>query len=177
MVAQWRKRLWAHRMKKIKKTLPEMTASKLHVRDIIPNSALSLGLAGLIPFWGLAISIIVLDTPMKYFAVKAEITYGAVILSFLGGLHWGLAAMNKKHVNWLRLGWGVTPPLIAWVALFLQPSLGLIMLIIGFIAAAIIDFRLFSTDGDSTWFVRLRTILSIGSITSMLLTLTFGNVF
>jgi hypothetical protein len=66
-------------MKQIKKTLPEMNASKLHVLDNIPMSALVLGLAGLIPFWGLAISIIVLDAPMKYLAVQAEITHGAVI--------------------------------------------------------------------------------------------------
>ena len=102
-----------------------------------------MGLAGLLPFWGLAISIIVFDTPIKDIAVQAEITYGAVILSFLGGVHWGLAATNEKHAKWLSLGWGVTPPLIAWGALFLQPSLGLILLVIGFLAAAIIDFLFF----------------------------------
>jgi hypothetical protein len=92
-------------------------------------------------------------------------------------LHWGLAAINEKHANWLSLGWGVTPPLIAWGALFLQPSLGLTMLVIGFIAAAIVDFWLLANNSDSAWFARLRTILSIATITSLLLTLSFGNIF
>ena len=154
-----------------------MTTPKSHVLHNIPRSALSLGLAGLLPFWGLAISIIVLDTPIKYFAVQAGITYGAVILSFLGGIHWGLAAMNERHANWLSLGWGVTPSLIAWGALFLQPSLGLILLVIGFLAAAIIDFRIFSFNNYTPWFGRLRTVLSIGTITALLLTLSFGKIF
>jgi hypothetical protein len=154
-----------------------MTTPKSHVLNNIPRSALSLGLAGLLPFWGLAISIIVLDTPMKYFAMQAVIAYGAVILSFLGGIHWGLAAMNERHANWLSLGWGVTPSLIAWGALFLQPSLGLILLVIGFLAAAIIDFRIFASSIDNAWFGKLRTVLSIGTITALLLTLSFGNIF
>ena len=154
-----------------------MTTPKSHVLNNIPRSALSLGLAGLLPFWGLAISIIVLDPPIKYFAVQAEITYGAVILSFLGGIHWGLAAMNERHANWLGLGWGVTPSLIAWGALFLQPSLGLMLLVIGFLAAAIIDFRIFASNIDNAWFGKLRTVLSIGTITALLLTLSFGNIF
>ena len=154
-----------------------MTTLKSHALHNIPRPALSLGLAGLLPFWGLAISIIVLDNPMKDFAVQAEITYGAIILSFLGGMHWGLAAMNERHVNWLNLGWGVTPSLIAWGALFLQPSLGLILLIIGFLAAAIIDFRIFVSNNSNAWFGMLRTVLSIGTITALLLTLSFGNIF
>jgi hypothetical protein len=157
--------------------LPEMTTSNSHALHKIPRPALSLGLAGLVPFWGLAISIIVLDTPMKDFAVQLKITYGAVILSFLGGMHWGLAAVNKRHENWLSLGWGITPALIAWGALFLQPSLGLILLIIGFLAAAIIDFRIFVSNNSNAWFGMLRTVLSIGTITALLLTLSFGNIF
>jgi hypothetical protein len=157
--------------------LPDMATSKFHALDNIPRSALSLGLAGLLPFWGLAILIIVIDAPIKEYAIKAEITYGAVILSFLGGIHWGLAAMNERHATWLSLGWGVTPPLIAWGALFLPPSLGLILLVTGFLAAAIIDFRIFTPNSDNTWFGGLRTVLSIGTIIALLLTLSLGGIF
>lgn len=164
-------------MEQLENKLPEGATPKSHALDRIPNSALILGLAGLLPFWGLAIFIMVLDTPMKNYVIQAEITYGAVILSFLGGIHWGLAAINERHANWLSLGWGVTPPLIAWGALFLQPSLGLILLIIGFLAAAIIDFRVFSSNIDNTWFGGLRTVLSFGAITALLLTLSLGEIF
>jgi len=151
--------------------------SKLDVLDNIPLSALCLGTAGLIPFWGLAILIIISDPPMKNFAIQAKITYGALILSFLGGIHWGVAAINPKNVNWLSLSWGVTPTLVAWVALFLQPSTGLIILLISFSAAAIIDYRVFDSNGDNAWFGKLRTILSIGAITALLFTLSLGSFF
>ena len=164
-------------MKIIKNKLAKLVTSQLYVLNNIPMSALSLGIAGLIPFWGLAVLTIILDAPFKIFAVQAEIIYGAVILSFLGGMHWGFAAMNSRHVSWLSLGWGVTPTLIAWGALFLSPSLGLILLIIGFSAAGIIDFRVFATNRDNTWFGKLRTILSIGTITALVLALSFGNFF
>ena len=154
--------------------IPKVIKLKLHELNI-PLSALSLGLAGLIPFWGLTILIITLDSPMKNFAVQANITYGALILSFLGGIHWGVALMNAKYLNWLSLSWGVSPTLFAWLALFLQPSMGLTMLIFGFLATAIIDFRIFASNRDNAWFGKLRTILSIGAITALLLTLSFGS--
>ena len=163
--------------KKLKNKLPDMATIILHALDDIPRSALGLGLTGLLPFWGLAIFIMVLDTPMKSYAIQAEITYGAVILSFLGGIHWGLAAMNERYANWVSLGWGVTPPLIAWGALFLPPSLGLIVLVTGFLVAAIIDFRVFTSTIHNTWFGELRTVLSIGTITALLLTLLLGEIF
>ena len=154
-----------------------MTARKLHALNNIPRSALCYGLAGLLPFWGLAIFIVLTDTQMKDFAVQIKITYGAVILSFLGGMHWGLAATNERYANWLYLGWGIMPPLIAWGALFLQPFLGIIILIFGFLAAAIIDFRIFSINLNNSWFGGLRTVLSIGTISALLLTLSFGYIF
>lgn len=154
-----------------------MIKSKLFAIDNIPLSALSLGTAGLIPFWGLAVLIIILDPPMKNFAIQAKITYGALILSFLGGIHWGVTAINSRHANWLRLSWGVTPTLVAWVALFLKPSIGLITLLISFTATAIVDHHIFASDSDNAWFGKLRTILSIGAIAALLLALLLGSFF
>ena len=57
---------------------------------------------------------------------RAQIAYGATILSFLGGIHWGLAAVKHtvvKHWNptpaqlTARYAWSVTPSLLAWAAL------------------------------------------------------------
>ena len=48
---------------------------------------------------------------------EMQVTYGAVILSFVGAPHWGMA-MSQLTVNrrWnaARLVWGVIPSLIAW---------------------------------------------------------------
>lgn len=140
----------------------------------VPRPALALGLAGLLPFWGLALLVIVGDPEMKANVIRAQLTYGAVILSFLGGIHWGLAVMHKSDATWRRLGWGVTPSLIAWGALFLPQLWGLGVLLTGFVAAAVIDYRIFAFAKVTSWFGLLRTILSAGAIFALLLTLIFG---
>ena len=73
-----------------------------------PTLAWALGLAGLIPF--------VLGSALQWYgppgwrmlAGMALLSYGAVIVSFLGGIHWGLA-MRASPVPVARLVWGVLP--------------------------------------------------------------------
>ena len=47
-----------------------------------------------------------------------QITYGAMILSFLGGPHWRITFTQYNSISPLtrvvRLGWGVVPSLMAW---------------------------------------------------------------
>ena len=54
---------------------------------------------------------------------KLQIAYGAVILSFLGGPHWGFAFSSPAGFSYgLRFLWGVTPSLIAWPALMMPQA-------------------------------------------------------
>ena len=48
--------------------------------------------------------------------------YAALIVSFLGGIHWGLAFRHTEPPLAL-LAWGVVPSLVAWVAGFPLPDL------------------------------------------------------
>jgi hypothetical protein len=57
----------------------------------------------------------------------AHSSYGAVILSFVGAQHWGLAMAlpgldeaERTH----RFVWSVGPCLLAWPALVLPPQMG-----------------------------------------------------
>lgn len=143
----------------------------------VPRPALLLGIAGLLPFWGLAVFVPNADPGLSETALRAQMTYGALILSFLGGVHWGLAAVNRIKADWLHLGWGVTPSLVAWGALFLPPVTGLCVLIFGFVAAGVIDFRIFNADNATVWFARLRTILTIGAVSALLFTLATSAWF
>eukprot|EP00757_Euglenozoa_sp_SAG-D1_P015620 gene15620-4698_t len=48
---------------------------------------------------------------------ELQVTYGAVILSFVGAPHWGMAmSQPSANLRWnaARLVWGVIPSLIAW---------------------------------------------------------------
>ncbi|MBO6520110.1 MAG: hypothetical protein JJ900_04375 [Rhodospirillales bacterium] len=51
------------------------------------------------------------------------------------------------------------------------------MLGTGFIAAAIIDFRVFSSNNAAPWFGELRMILSLGVIAALLMALVLGTYF
>jgi len=79
----------------------------------------ALGYAGLAPFVGGF--LILLTTDNLAHAVVAEDSlryYAAVIASFLGAVHWGVAASDPKRRH-ARLRWGVVPALAAWVLLLL----------------------------------------------------------
>jgi hypothetical protein len=110
--------------------------------------AVGLSVSGLIPFVvaGVIVLLDPVDTPI---AVQVLISYGAVILSFVGAVHWGFAlrdtahplpgAMTLQMLGYERqlLTFGVLPALLGWVALlamihFDLPGVAVFLLLIGF---------------------------------------------
>lgn len=138
-----------------------------------PTVAALLGYAGLIPAWAAVAAALTGagDLP-GWAAVAAGFVYGAVILSFLGGLWWGGAAA--------RLGDGemrpvlllsVAPSLVAAAALglaVLSPALAGIVLAAGLVGALPIDRRLARMAVFPRWWMALRTPLSLGLAAAML---------
>ena len=104
----------------------------------LPFPAFWLGLAGLVPFVACAAGAFIGPVAWEGFALRALIAYGAVILAFLGAVHWGLALTataesETRHAR-TRLTLGVVPALVGWGALLLPAWLGLVALIAGFLA-------------------------------------------
>lgn len=137
----------------------------------IPASPLTLGLAGLLPFWGLAALLAI--TPVWGYAsgqiALALSAYGAVIVSFLGGIRWGLATAAPGPWTGSHFERAVLPSLIAWGALALSPTLGLVVLGVVALALGPAD-RSLVTDGLAPpWYGRLRLILSTGAGVALLL--------
>jgi len=128
-----------------------------------PAAARILALGGLIPFWALALAPRFGINPPQL--QQALISYAAVILSFVGALHWGLAAArdntDRPLPAWRSYGWSVVPALVAWVALLLPYRDALTLLSLTFIAAMFADLRWLAGQGLPLWFVPLRTIISI----------------
>lgn len=95
-----------------------------------------MGFGGLIPFVVLALAVWLGGPAYRVWAGLALLGYGAVIASFLGAIHWGLvmrhASLNSppsppspnSPPSLGVLGWGVSPSLVAWVALMLGLMLG-----------------------------------------------------
>lgn len=127
------------------------------MNSALPPLAWPLGLAGLLPFTaglaGMAMGV--------GWAGPALAGYGAVILAFLGGVHWGLALHAPGQADRLRLVGGVLPSLVAWVALLLPTGLGLVVLglgLLGLVAAESWAAR----RGLLPWaYLRLRWVLSL----------------
>lgn len=57
----------------------------------VPSAAAWLGGLGITPFAGLSLAAPFASDDLKAQLSFALIAYGAIILSFLGGIHWGLA--------------------------------------------------------------------------------------
>jgi hypothetical protein len=78
-------------------------------------------------------------------ALNVQVTYGAVMLSFLGALHWGMEFANLGgQKGYPRLLLGAAPVLFAWPTLALQPMSALIAQWVGFTGLWYADSRVTS---------------------------------
>jgi hypothetical protein len=80
-----------------------------------------------------------------------QITYGAIILSFLGAIHWGMefSELGGKQ-GYTRLAVGIIPVMVAWPTTFLTHGVALATQWIGFTGMWFIDQRA-SMAGWSEW--------------------------
>lgn len=145
----------------------------LHDRPL-PTPARLLGPAGLIPFAALAAGI----WAGWAGAGPALAAYGATILAFLGAVHWGLALAapepaaaddTAQRVAWGRLGLGVMPALLAWVALLLPLPAGLVLLALGILTTALAETMAARAGLVPRAYLGLRWLLSTGAGLSLLL--------
>ena len=148
-----------------------MTSSEKSLStDKILLTARILGYGGALPFLGCAIAasqqMVILGFPPAYLLLS----YGAVILSFLGGLHWGRVitspyADGRSDSAWLI--WSVCPSLFGWAALLLPVKVGAVVLSLCFLAALQIDQRLLRQQIWPAWMRPLRLHLSLTAVASL----------
>ena len=131
----------------------------------IPAAARWLGLGGLVPFALAALVGLAADAPLRDLALRSLLAYGAVILSFLGGVRWGLAMAAPERL-WGPLSISVLPALLGWIALLLPPSTALLTLALGFAAMLAADMKLAAAPA---WYRALRLPLTLGAVVALLL--------
>jgi hypothetical protein len=136
------------------------------------RTAWGLGLLGLIPFVGLAVAGY-LKPLLRADILTLQLQYAALIVSFLGAIHWGavLATLRRQEVPALaplRLIWGVSPSLLAWVCLQLAPAWSLIGLAGCLILAWVADLVAAPGYPLPIWYRRLRTVLTCIATASLL---------
>ncbi|MDI9332374.1 MAG: DUF3429 domain-containing protein [Alphaproteobacteria bacterium] len=127
-----------------------------------------LGYAGLVPFVGNALLMFLVTEDVVPLVAIALTSYGAVIASFLGGLHWGLALRQDSELRTFHLLWGVIPSLVAWVAVVMPAYAGLPLLSLVLLACYLVDRKTWPAAGLRHW-MTLRFRLTVVSVLSCLL--------
>lgn len=139
-------------------------------RPAMPSTPLWLGLGGLIPFYAALALVYTAPGEIAAVALRGLIGYGAVILSFLGGVWWG-AGLRSSDVGDRHMVLSVLPSLVAWPALYLSPQNALLVLLAGHVASGLVD-RIAALSGNlPAWYGRLRVILAIGASLALALAL------
>lgn len=152
------------------------------VQADIPRPALWLGIAGVLPFAFTAVQVASgwpLGGRANGPALHALLSYAAVILSFLGGVHWGLAMRalpaGARDVDWWPFIASVVPSLAAFGGLWLLPRNGLALLAGAFAVMLAYDLWTVSRRQSPFWYGRLRTGLSAAVLVCLLGALQLGR--
>jgi hypothetical protein len=135
----------------------------------IPFAATLLSIVGLLPFLVLSAfsaSSLSDGTTGKLF-IGMLVDYGAVILSFLGGIRWGAALTEPNpRAQAFALAMSIIPSLIGWAALLYfvyraQAVAPLMLLIVGFLTQGVWDLVGARRGALPRWFAQLRAPLTI----------------
>ena len=137
------------------------------MRRRLPFTAILLGLCGLIPFLACGFGAVWVLQPVNAARLLAAlVTYGAVILSFLGAVHWGAVLEDEVGLaDRPRLVLGILPALIAWASLLVfledQTDLALALLVAGFLGVIVAEQRAARRALIPRGYLALRWVLTI----------------
>ena len=153
----------------------------------MPASAILLGILALAPFIGCGLAALGPDAATADHMLTALIAWGALILAFTGGLHWGLVLREPgteppvvpgskpgigRHT---RIGLAVLPLIAGWLALLLPlvaaAWLALLLLIAAYIAVLAAEHyaaRRFVLPSRYLWLRWGFTIVAVAMLTTVL---------
>ena len=137
-----------------------------------------LGYAGLLPFVLPALLVALLPAgDWHTLAARVLVAYGAVILSFLGGIVWGLGLQSRRLTPRLaafEFLYSVCPSLLGWVALLLPLRPGAALLAACVCGAFVHDALTARLHELPRWFLALRLQLSLGAVSALSLAAVYG---
>lgn len=134
----------------------------------LPGIASALGLAGLLPQVLVVAALLFSGPAVSFKALSIGYAYAALIVSFLGGAWWGLAAMGGSRTHrWVWFA-AVAPSLFAlatawlWAAGGSWPGLSLVALGAVLALSLLVDLRLKAAGLTPSGWLALRMPLSLG---------------
>lgn len=154
----------------------DFSALENKARTHIPTAALTLGAGGLIPFLLGASALWWAPPGWRSDILLLLFAYGAIILTFTGAVHWGLA-MRSTGVQgagmWQRLGLSVVPALVAWISFSQTPVAAFVILIAAYIGQYVLDVFAVRVGWAPSWYLPLRSGLT-GVVIACLLASVFA---
>lgn len=151
----------------------------MNVTFVNKRLALLLGCAALLPFAFLSLACWLVHPDWMGAVIRAQISYGIAILSFLGGAHWGAALvspqLSQEQIK-KALIWAVLPAALSWFAVLAGMGLGFVVLVAGFIGAYQVDKHLYRWYEMPEWFLQLRYRLTWAVGVALALTFIAANV-
>ncbi|CDW98476.1 hypothetical protein [Sporisorium scitamineum] len=163
----------------------------------VPQPALLWGSAGVIPYVSTAgasiwlarkehLVSLGLDKSMDSETASAlllhaqniQVGFGAVLLSFLGAIHWGFEfSKYGGRIGNTRYAIGVLPLVLGWPTTLLAPQMALIAQWASFVAVWFIDLRATSAGWVPKWYSTYRFWLTFAVGTSIIATLAGTNYY
>lgn len=163
----------------------------------VPQPALLWGAAGVIPYISTAGASIWLArkehlvsmgleksmdvetaSALLLHAQNIQAGFGAVLLSFLGAIHWGFEfSKYGGQIGNRRYALGVMPLVLGWPTLLLAPQMALIAQWAAFVAVWFADLRATSAGWVPQWYSTYRFWLTLGVGSSIIATLAGTNYY
>lgn len=146
----------------------------------VERTATLLALLGFLPFAFLTTLLLVdpglipqdigWDVGPGSLVITAFKVYAAIILSFIGGIRWGVAIVqqqgDREESEALVLAAG--PSLIGWLAFFTGEPWSFAVFAVAYAATGWWDGRLAGNKGVPSWFGRLRLMLTVLVMATMI---------
>jgi hypothetical protein len=167
--------------------VPQNTVKETFALGSVPREAYALGLAGTLPYLATSLSTVFLswnlniEYPTKSLHLNSllfdhdaatywlqvlepiQVGYGAVIVSFLGAIHWGLEFAEKQPAHnrtRFRYAIGVLAPAVAWPTIFMPTVWALTTQFGAFGALYFADARATAKGWAPPWYQTYRFVLT-----------------
>jgi hypothetical protein len=145
----------------------------------IPRPALTLGLAGLLPFlWSAATHLFpalaawaAQFLPPMFLGAYVGLTWGTVILAFMSGVLWGFATKAEGREASIAFSLSVIPALWGFVMVSDASDTSAIFLAAGFLGLLLLDATFQAWGLAPRWWLRLRVMLTVVALACLALPL------
>jgi hypothetical protein len=132
-----------------------------------PAPLWTIAIAAILPFPASAMVYAYGPADITAQSLTVMLTWSAVVLAFLGGVRWGLETARPAP-RWQRLLASTISPVAAWILLLARGEFVLYWVIVGFMAAFILQWLFDHTAPDvPARYPRLSTVMTLVACLSL----------